>query len=68
MPRLLSNKTTFGNKPSEVEYIRRILFEFGIHDEKEMEIDRIITQVKIDIQQDKMNKEFEQSSQDKALA
>ena len=58
MPRLLSNKTTFGNSPSEVKYIKRILLEFGIYNEKESEIDRIMTQVKVDIQQDKMNKEF----------
>ena len=63
MPRLLSNKTDFGNLPSEVDYIKRILFEFGLN-EKENEIDRIITLVKVDINQDKMNKEFEQNKDD----
>ena len=70
MPRLLSNKeptklnkempkTTFGNKPSEIDFVRRILFEFGVDNEKELEIDRIITQVKVDMFQDKMEKCWE---------
>ena len=61
MPRLLSKRTTFGNLPSEVDYVKRILLEFGLCNEKENEIDRIITRVKVDIQQDKMNEEFEQN-------
>ena len=55
--------TTFGNKYSEVEFIRRVLNEFGLPDEKKMEIDRVITQVKVDMNQDKMNKNFAQKSQ-----
>ena len=59
MPRLLSNKTTFGNSTSEVNYVKRILFEFGLDNEKDNEIDRIITLVKVDMKQDEMNAEFE---------
>ena len=54
MPRLLSNKTNFGNEPSEVKFVKKILFEFGLPDEKDNEIDRIITIVKVDMHQDKM--------------
>ena len=61
MSRLLTNKTDFGNLPYEVDYIKRILFEFGLDNEKETEIDRIITLVKVNMQQDKMNKEFEKN-------
>ena len=53
------SETTFGNKLSELDFVRRILFEFGIHDEEEMEIDRIITRVKVDIFQEKMEKEYD---------
>ena len=52
------SKTVFGNSDSEVEFVSRVLREFGLPDEKKMEIDRIISRVKTDMQQDAMNKEF----------
>ena len=54
-----NSKSDFGNTHSEVEFVRRVLMEFGLPDEKKMEIDRIITQVKVDMKQDEMNKKFE---------
>ena len=63
MPRLLSNKTTFGNEPSEIKFIKRILLEFGLNDEKDSEIDRVITIAKVDMKQDKMNEDFKQKSE-----
>ena len=59
MPRLLSNKTKFGNELSEIKFVKRILLEFGLPDEKDTEIDRIITIAKVDEAQDKM---FEQKA------
>ena len=54
MPRLLSSKTKFGNELSEIKLIRRVLLEFGVSDENDTEIDRVITLVKVDETQDKM--------------
>ena len=54
MPRLLSNKTKFGNELSEIKFVKRILLEFGLNDEKDTEIDRVITIAKVDEAQDKM--------------
>ena len=48
-----NSETTFGNKLSEVDFVKRILFEFGV-DEMDLEIDRTITRVKVDIFQDEM--------------
>ena len=64
MPRLLSKcETNFGNTHSEIKFIKRILLEFGLSDEKDMEIDRIITIAKVDMQQDKMNEKLKQKSE-----
>ena len=52
-------ETTFGNKHLEVEFVRRLLFEFGLPNEEENEIDRIITQVKVDMFQDEMKKLYD---------
>ena len=46
--------TVFGNLPSELDFVKRILFEFGVDNEKDLEIDRIITRVKVDMFQEKM--------------
>ena len=63
MSRLLSNKTVFGNETSEIKFVKRILLEFGLHDEKDSEIDRIITIAKVDMTQDKMNIDLKQKNE-----
>ena len=50
------SKTTFGNELSEIDFARRLLFEFGLDNSDGMEIDRVITRVKVDMFQDKMEK------------
>ena len=60
--RMPNKTTTFGNKPSEVEFTRRLLVEFGLPNEKRNEIDRIITRIKVDMKQDELNKKFEEEN------
>ena len=50
-----NSKTDFGNGLSEIDFARRLLFEFGVDNEKDTEIDRVITRVKVDMIQDRMN-------------
>ena len=54
-----NSKTTFGNELSEIDFARRLLFEFGLDNSDDMEIDRIITRVKVDMFQDKMEKFYD---------
>ena len=50
-----SSLTTFGNELSEIDFARRLLFEFGLDNGDDTEIDRVITRVKVDMFQDKMS-------------
>ena len=47
----------FGNELSEIKFIRRVLLELGISDEKNSEIDRAITLAKVDEFQERMESE-----------
>ena len=51
--------TTFGNELSEIDFARRLLFEFGLDNGDDTEIDRVITRVKVDMFQDKMEREYD---------
>ena len=53
------SETTFGNKLWELDFVRRILFEFGLPNEEDNEIDRIITRVKVDMFQEEMEKMYD---------
>ena len=52
------SKTDFGNEFSEVEFVRRVLLELGVFEENS-EIDRIITKIKVDEFQEKMEKYYD---------
>ena len=56
-----SSQINFGNELSEIKLIRRVLLEFGIFGESDMEISRALTLAKVDEFQDRMNARFEQS-------
>ena len=65
MPRLLSNvsETKFGNELSDIKFVKRVLLEFGLHNEEDNEIDRVITIAKVDMKQDEMKEEFKRKSE-----
>lgn len=58
----IKSETKFGNKLSEINFVRHVLLEFGVSGEKDTEIDRIITLAKVEVSQDKMMKELEKKA------